>query len=127
MIFTTASMHRREDDLMITLYDKLPDMECLSGDSIGTFRISPKSGSFDGCRMQIIVARRDSPLSAVICKECTMDSDGFAIQLTSEETSRLTEGTHVIHFRLVDGNGLSYRKLAGYLYVHQTAQGASLT
>lgn len=111
---------------MIAFYDKLPDMECLSGDTIGTFRISPKSGSFSGCRMQIIVARQNSPLSAVICKECTADGGDFTVQLTSEETSRLTEGTHVLHFRLIDGNGMSRRKLAGYLYVHQVAKGEDL-
>lgn len=42
---------------MIKFYDKLPDMECLSGDTLGTFRINPLSGNFSGCRMQIIVVR----------------------------------------------------------------------
>lgn len=111
---------------MIRFYDKLPDMECLSGDTIGTFRISPKSGSFSGCRMQIIIARSDSQLSAEICKECTADSDGFSVQLTSEDTAKLCEGTYFIHFRLVDSTGLSHRKLAGKMYVHQVARGAAL-
>lgn len=109
---------------MMKLYDKLPDMECLSGDTLGTFRIKPKSGNFSGCRMQIIIARRDSPEFSEICKECEFEDGGFSVQLTSEDTEKLYEGMHFVHFRLVDGSGLSYRKLAGQLYVHTVAGGA---
>lgn len=111
---------------MIKFYDKLPDMECLSGDTLGTFRISPLSGNFSGCRMQIIVVRHDAPEFSAICKECTFENGGFSVQLTSEDTSKLREGTHFVHFRLIDGGGLSHRKLAGRMYVHCAAQGAPL-
>ena len=111
---------------MMRFYDKLPDMECLSGDTLRTFIISPKSGSFSGCSMQLIVARQNSKLSAIICKKCTPESGVFKVQLTSEDTSKLTEGTHIIHFRLVDSSGLSHRKLVGQLYVHQAAKGEDL-
>ena len=97
---------------MIKFYAKLPDMECLSGDTLGTFRINPLSGNFSGCRMQIIIVRHDTPGFSEICKECDLDNDGFSVQLTSEDTANLREGTHFIHFRLVDSNGLSHRKLA---------------
>lgn len=112
---------------MMKFYDKLPDMECLSGDTLGTFKVAPRSGDFSGCRMQVIIVRYDSPEFSVICKECTSDSGGFSVQLTSEDTAKLREGMHFIHFRLVDSQGLSYRKLAGRIYVHDTAKGAELT
>lgn len=112
---------------MIAFYDKLPDMECLSGDTLGTFRISPESGNFSGCRMQIIITRHDSPKLSVICKECDLNNNSFSVKLTSEDTAILREGTHFIHFRLIDSNGLSHRKLAGRMYVHDTAQGTPLT
>lgn len=111
---------------MMKFYDKLPDMECLSGDTLGTFRINPKTGNFSGCRMQMIIARHDSPGFSEICKECTFEDGGFSVQLTSEDTEELREGTHFIHFRLIDSSGLSYRKLAGRLYVHQAAGGTEI-
>ncbi len=111
---------------MMRFYDKLPDMECLSGDTLGIFRIDPETGSFSGCRMQIIVARLDSPDYSEICKECDFEDGGFSVQLTSEDTEKLREGTHFVHFRLVDSSGLSYRKLAGRLYVHKAAEGAEI-
>ncbi len=111
---------------MMKFYDKLPDMECLSGDTLGTFRIKPKSGDFSGCRMQMIIAHHDTPDFSAICKECAFGEGGFSVQLTSEDTEKLCEGTHFVHFRLIDSSGLSYRKLAGCLYVHQAARGTEI-
>lgn len=108
---------------MKSFFDRLPDMECLRGDTLGNFVISADTGSFDGCRMQVIIARKDTPAVAVICKECELSGGEFHVLISSNDTLELREGTHIIHFRLIDENGLSYRKLAGNLYVHQTAQG----
>lgn len=109
--------------MMKSFFNRLPDMECLSGDTLGMFRISPKSGSFAGCRMQLIVADDNHPTIASICKECDFSGGTFTVTLTSENTKNLTEGWYQIHFRLIDGNGLSHRKLAGKLFVHQIAGG----
>lgn len=109
--------------MMKSFFDRLPDMECLSGDTLGTFCISPKEGSFSGCRMQVIVASCRSPKVISICKECTLSQGIFRVMLTSEDTKPLGEGMYTLHFRLIDSAGLSYRKLAGKLYVHQVADG----
>lgn len=109
--------------MMKSFFDRLPDMECLRGDTLGNFVISADTGSFNGCRMQVIIAKKDAPAAALICRECELLDGKFRVLITSDDTIKLTEGMYMIHFRLIDGNGLSYRKLAGNLYVHQTAQG----
>ncbi len=109
--------------MMKSFFDRLPDMECLKGDTLGNFVISADTGDFNDCRMQVIITKKESPAVAIICKECEFSDGEFRVLITSADTMKLSEGTHVMHFRLIDRNGLSYRKLAGNLYVHQTAQG----
>lgn len=104
-------------------YNKLPDMECLSGDTLPAFHVKVEGAELSKLSMQVILADSRSPNVAVLSKECTAASGGFAVQLTSEDTSRLTEGTYIIHFRLDDQNGLSMRKLVGELYVHSVPIG----
>lgn len=105
-------------------YDKIPDMECLSGDTLPDFTISVESEeSLTGCRMQLILADSHTPDRCVLCKECTPTEDGFSVQLDSSDTKGLTEGTYNIHFRLITPDGKSYRKLSGSIYVHTAAQG----
>lgn len=108
---------------MKSFFDRLPDMECLKGDTLGNFVISADTGSFNSCRMQVIIARKDAPATALICRECELSDGEFHVLISSDDTMKLSEGTYMIHFRLIDANGLSYRKLAGNLYIHQTAQG----
>lgn len=105
-------------------YDKLPDMECLSGDTLPDFTISVDSeGSLEGCRMQLILANSHTPDICAVCKDCTLTDDGFTVQLDSSDTKKLAEDTYDIHFRLITPDGKSYRKLSGSLYVHTSAQG----
>lgn len=105
------------------LYDKLPDMECLAGDTLPTFVVSVESGEIIGCRMQVILARTTDLSSEVLCKECTPESGGFSVTLTSEDTEPLAEGMYHIHFRLIGADGMSRRKLSGLFYVHSAAKG----
>lgn len=108
-------------------YDKLPDMECLSGDTLPDFTISVESeDSLEGCRMQLILAKFNAPEICVVCKECKPIKSGFTVRLDSSDTSKLTEGTYDMHFRLTTPDGRSYRKLAGSLYVHTAAQGVEI-
>lgn len=105
-------------------YDKLPDMECLSGDTLPDFTISVESeDSLEGCRMQLILAKANTPDVCAVCKECDPVEGGFTVQLDSSDTSKLSEDTYDMHFRLISPDGKSYRKLFGSLYVHTAAQG----
>ncbi|MDE6519231.1 MAG: hypothetical protein K2K91_02070 [Ruminococcus sp.] len=108
---------------MKSFFDRIPDMECLRGDTLGNFVISAESDDFTNCRMQVIIAKRESSAIALICKECEFSDGEFHVLITSDDTAKLSEGTYIIHFRLIDGSGLSYRKLVGNLYVYQAAQG----
>lgn len=80
-----------------------------------------QTDDFTNCRMQVII--REAPAVALICKECELSDGEFNILITSADTAKLSEGTYIIHFRLIDGSGFSYRKLVRNLYVYQAAQG----
>lgn len=103
-------------------YDKLPDMEFLSGDTLPAFHVQVEGTMQSGSTMECIISKSTAPTTAVITKECTAESGGFVVQLTSEDTTSLIEGTYLIHFRLISDD-LSFRKLMGTMYVHSVAVG----
>lgn len=103
-------------------FNKLPDMECLSGDTLPAFHVQVEGTDMSGCSMELILANSHSPDIAALTKKCTAEKGGFVVQLTSEDTSPLIEDTYIMHFRLIK-NGLSLRKLAGELYVHSVPGG----
>lgn len=106
------------------LYEKIPDMEILSGDTLPDFHVQVTGSSSTGCTMECILSKAATPTVAVIAKECTAESGGFTVQLTSEDTSSLLEGSYLLHFRLIKGE-FSYRKLIGRVYVHSVAMGGN--
>lgn len=107
-------------------YEKLPEMECLEGDTLPVFDIAADTGDagLAGCSMQLILEDWNNRGTAVLQKECTMKDDGtgFTVQLTSADTAGLC-GSFAMHFCLRDSGNLSYRKLAGVLIVRAAAQG----
>lgn len=109
---------------MMKFYNKIPDMEFLSGDTLPAFHVQVEGSDVAGSTMECIVCRSTAPTVAVITKACTPESGGFMVQLTSEDTAPLIEGSYQIHFRLMN-NGLSLRKLKGNIYVHSVAGGSS--
>ena len=109
---------------MMYFYDKIPDMECLAGDTLPVFTVTVDTSiSLSGCRMQLILANHNSPETAVLVKECTRAGDNtFQVQLTSEDT-QLIEDIYDLHFRFIDSAGISSRKLKGTLYIRAAAEG----
>ncbi len=103
-------------------YNEIPDMELMSGDTLPAFHVQVEGTIQSGSTMECIVSRAGALTTAVITKECTAESGGFVVQLTSEDTTSLTEGLYLIHFRLISG-GFSFRKLLGKMYVHSVAIG----
>lgn len=103
-------------------YGVIPDMEFLSGDTLPAFHVQVEGTTQSGSTMECIISKAEAPNTAVITKECTAEDGGFAVQLTSEDTTLLTEGLYLIHFRLISG-GFSFRKLLGKMYVHSVAIG----
>lgn len=108
---------------MLSFFQKIPDMECLQGDTLPKFTVGVTADSLTGCSMQVIISPKADPQRTVICKTCTPVSGGFEVTVTSEDTARLVEKTYVMQFRLIGADGLSRRKLCGILYVHAAAQG----
>lgn len=105
-------------------YNEIPDMEFLSGDTLPAFHVQVEGSDAAGSTMECIVSRSSALNVAVITKTCTPESGGFMVQLTSDDTAALIEGSYQIHFRLMN-NGLSLRKLKGNIYVHSVAGGSS--
>ncbi len=103
-------------------YNEIPDMEFLSGDTLPAFHVQVEGTIPSGSTMECIVSKSTTTTTSVITKVCTAEEGGFAVQLTSEDTTSLTEGSYLIHFRLISGD-LSFRKLAGMMYVHSVPIG----
>lgn len=105
-------------------YDKLPDMECLTGDTLPTFTIEIEGTNLNGCRMELMVSKATDPSEAVICKECEKIENGFEVTLTSDDTSKLSgETVYKIHFRFIDSSGFIYKKLCGNLVARSVPRG----
>lgn len=107
---------------MMKFYNEIPDMELLSGDTLPAFHVQVEGTIPSGSTMECIISKSTAPTVAVITKECSTESGGFVVQLTSEDTTSLIEGSYLIHFRLISGD-LSFRKLAGMMYVHSAPIG----
>lgn len=100
---------------MLTFYDKIPDMECIQGDTLPVFKISV-DGNQVGGSMFLLIAPKNDPTRAAAEIKASATKNGFAVQITSRETSLLTEGTYLLVFCLVS-DGLCYKKLAGFMRV----------
>ena len=105
----------------VTFYGTIPDMECLSGDTLPTFRVDVEGADVSGCTMQFILARNSDPTTAILRKACNKVDNGFEVTLTSEDTAGLAEGIYQMHFRLLGADFLDRRKLYGLLYVKTAA------
>lgn len=110
---------------MIVFYDKMPDMECLAGDTLPTFTISVDADSLSGSSMQLIIADENNPTEAVVCKECTAVDGGFCVTLDSSDTD-LPDKVYDIHFRFIGADGYSRRKLSGKIYIRAAAHGSEV-
>jgi len=111
----------------MVFYDDFGEMECLAGDTLPTFEIGvelEEGETLTGYSMQLILADWGQKDTAVLCKTCTpmTEDDGFTCTLTSADTAALS-GVFQMHFRMVDEDGLSQRKLAGALTVLPVPQG----
>lgn len=107
---------------MLTFYDEIPDMRMIAGDTLPVFNIAVDTSGVENCTMHCIVTKSGDTSTADICKECFATQTGFAVQLTSSDTSRLSEGIHTIIFKLSAG-GCDYIKLKGKLSVSVIARG----
>lgn len=106
--------------MQIKFYEKFPDMECLQGDTLGTFSVEmDENTDLTGASMCLILENQNG---LILQKNCTLSENIFHVQLTSADTASLA-GLYQMHFCLTDSEGLKYRKIAGNLYVIKTEQG----
>ena len=104
----------------IQFYQKIPDMECLQGDTLSPFCITPENISDLSGYSMCLILEKDGGI--VIQKSCTQEDGAFYVQLTSADTAALS-GIYQIHFRMTDTRGLFYRKITGTFKVNPIAQG----
>jgi hypothetical protein len=111
---------------MTNLYDTIPELKCIQGDTLPAFNVTVTgASSLSGCTMLLIMSRHSPPNTAVLTKSCPLSDDTFSVVLDSTDTASLVEDLYDIHFRLVDPQGLSHRKLCGQLYVSAVPQGGA--
>lgn len=108
---------------MIKFYNEMPEMEFFSGDTLPVFTVEVETESVSDCSMVVTIAKANAPETAVVSKECIKTSNGFQVQLTSEDTFKLKEGAYTLNFRMTDPNNTSYIKLSGLVYVRAAAGG----
>ncbi len=107
---------------MMRFYDKLPDMECLSGDASPVFNIEAETEyELNECVMYMVLVRDTDPTSAVITKECEFYNNIFSAQLSSSDTAGLAEGSYSLYFSLHTPDDMKHKKLYGHLYVRASA------
>ncbi len=111
------------------LYNEMPTLEILAGDTLPAFTISVETISADGttadadltgCAMYLIVAQQGKELEPVITRLCDKTDTGFAVQLNSADTDGMS-GMYGMHFALYSGENLIYKKIAGNLHVTAAA------
>ena len=101
-------------------YQNIEKMECLQGDTLGTFSVEmDENTDLTGASMCLILENQNG---LILPKNCTLSGRIFSVQLTSADTASLS-GLYQMHFCLTDSEGLKYRKIAGNLYVIKTEQG----
>ena len=107
---------------MTRFYDKLPDMECLSGDASPVFNIEAETEyELSECVMYMVLVRDTDPTSAVITKECEFYNNIFSAQLSSSDTAGLAEVSDSLYCSLHTPDDMKHKKLYGHLYVRASA------
>lgn len=108
---------------MIKFYDEIPEMKCFSGDTLPVFDIEVDTENIAECSMVVTIAKENFPENAVVVKECSKTDNGFQVQITTNETSKLGEGAYRMNFCMTDQNNMKYIKLSGLIYVYASAGG----
>jgi hypothetical protein len=107
---------------MIKFYDKLPDMECLAGDTSPVFNIEVETTyDLSECTMYMVLCKDTDTTKAVVSKGCVFDENVFKAQLTSTETAGLSEGSYSLYFSLHTPNELKHKKLYGHIYIRASS------
>ena len=106
---------------MLSFYNEIPDMRLCAGDTLPVFNITVDTEGLENCTMHCIVTKSRDTSTADICKECFATQTGFAVQLTTSDTYKLSEGIHTVIFVLSAG-GCDYIKLKGKMYVSVVAR-----
>ncbi len=111
------------------LYNEIPTLEILAGDTLPTFAISVETIAEDGtaaaadltgCAMYLIVAQQGKELEPVLTRLCSTANGGFSVRLNSADTAGMS-GMYSMHFALYSGDNIIYKKLAGNLHVTAAA------
>ena len=108
--------------MIIELYEKIPEMKFLKGDTLPEFYIGIENAS-DFSGLSLILESLEFPEQAVLTKSGTASDGGFTVRLTSEDTQNLS-GVYRYHICLTDNNGLEYKKIEGIMNIIPVAEGS---
>lgn len=105
-----------------TFYNKIPEMECLAGDTLDTMEITVEGvENLTDPTMKVVISKRGQENKILVNKSCTATEDGFAVVIDSDDTESLN-GAYWIDF-ILTADGFSYKRLRGCLIVHPQYKG----
>lgn len=113
------------------VYEEIKDIEFNIGDTLPQFDISvdvEDGTSLEDCTMNLVISSNTNVTTPIITKNCTVDSEDdtlFHVQLTTDETTKLTEGTYTMYFILIDTDDKEYKKIICSLYAHSAPRGTT--
>ncbi|MBR0340748.1 MAG: hypothetical protein IJH64_00585 [Oscillospiraceae bacterium] len=109
----------------IKSFNQIPEIECLSGDTLDTMEISVEGlENLTSPTMHAVISKRGVESSILVKKECTMNAygTGFTVVIDSNDTTQL-RGAYWLDFILTADN-LTYKRLRGCLVVYPQYKGA---
>jgi hypothetical protein len=102
---------------MLSFYDKIPDMECLQGDTLPSFEITLSEDAPENGSLVLLISKKEDPSRVLVQKTGAATEEGFIVSVTDADTVQLEEGTYLMNFVLIAG-GRKYKKLSGFLRVN---------
>lgn len=110
----------------ITFYNRIPDMECLAGDTLDTMEIEVTGlENLTSPSMKVVVSKKGKENNIVVQKSCSLNGEGtgFTVTIDSDDTERLN-GVYWVDF-ILTANSVHYKKLRGILVVYPQYKGGT--
>ena len=100
----------------LKFYTQLPDMECLSGDTLDRMDFLVDGlETLNSPTAYVQISKKGQESNVIVNKQCAEMDGGFYTGLNSDDTSSLC-GTYWLDF-VMFADGLRYKKLRGLLIV----------
>lgn len=104
------------------IYQEIPDLEILAGDTPPQIHITVTGTSLTGLTAAARIIPARAPNTTIRTITCSAAEDGFNVQLASTDTIGL-DGVYYLDVT-ISGTNVQYKRLRGTLIVRKSAGGA---